>query len=287
MSLAASMLWFAADVGIGRLRGSSCPNCDAAPGRSSRLYAGRFHAFSVYRCHECAVLYRPVGIRGKWLDLYYSRLYANADLATDLERAGDPAGISARMAAEGKHRVALVEGVLGERASPPSLCIVGCSWGYELLPFRERGYDVFGIEVGSVRREHGKRKLGLSIYATPEEAAAERGRVDVALSSHMLEHVPRVTDLVKAITYRLAPSVQVHITPYVDSVETDPSLARIIGREHPLGITAEFWRRFAANNGQHLDCRVDAYEPGRACGELVAVLRAPTAPPRPPITRAA
>lgn len=74
----------------------------------------------------------------------------------------------------------------------------------------------------------------------------------------MLEHIPRLSAALGAIDRYLAPSVQVHITPWVDPPSDD--VVSVVGREHPLGVTFGFWRRHAAEAGQI--ARIEAHRAG-------------------------
>jgi hypothetical protein len=273
--LALSRAWFAVDVGVGRARGSECPNCGNEPTPSDRAYDGRYALFSVWSCPSCGLLYRPVGLSAeRVLSAYYTYVYANADLATRMDVAHDAETISASMKTEGKDRVALVQRYLGKHdPAATTICIFGCSWGYELLPFRERGYRVAGIELGARRREHGRRELGLDLHASAEDAAQSGVRPDVLLSSHVLEHIPKLSACLDSMRAVLKPPMQIHVTPHIDAYETDPSLRSIIGREHPLGVHSAYWTKYAAAAGVDSECIIEGYVAGENCGDLVAVLR--------------
>lgn len=268
-----SRAWFGADLLVGLAAGTRCPNCDhARPG--APVHRRRGGLLSIWRCSGCGLLYRPVGITSpRVMRAYYTFLYGNADLATDFGAVASPDTIAARMAAEGKDRIALIERLVPDAAAK-TLAIMGCSWGYELLPFRERGFDVFGIEIGETRRAHGRAKLGFEIHASPADAAAAGRRADVVLSSHMIEHVPALGAYLDAMVTSLRPSTMVHIAPHVDALETDETLASIIGAEHPLGITKGFWSHYASTRSYDAAVEVDGYVPRESCGEIIACITA-------------
>lgn len=253
-------VYYLCDTAIGAATGSACPNC----GHKRNPAIVRRHAqfIAVRKCLGCELLYRPVGfVRGILPDLYYSFLYTSAGLATTRGFASDPEELERRMCEEGKDRTALIQGLV----SPPAkLCVLGCSWGYEMLPLIRRGYTVFGVELSRTRRAFGRRRLGLQIYATLEDAAEDHPHTDVLLSSHVLEHVPRVTSLVETATRALHPNLQVHVTPNVEGFGERNSA--LIGREHPIGVTGAYWKRLAT--ALHL-----AVEFRGAGDEATAVLR--------------
>ena len=102
------------------------------------------------------------------------------------------------------------------------------------------------------------------------------GSFDFIVLPDVLEHIPTLgATLTEALT-TLKPAAQLHITPRVDPLT--PAVGPVIGREHPLGVTAEFWRRWAASHG--LAVRLAAHQPPSEpipC-EMVALVAPPGAP---------
>lgn len=267
-ALLPSRIYYAADLLAGLLRGNPCPNCG---GRDGRLL-GRRRGVPFVECLGCRLYHRPTGFDGALLGAYYDYLYANAGVATQIALHRDPQALAAAMAREGKDRTALVARLVPELPRPARVCVFGCSWGYELLPFRERGDRVVGVEPGALRRAFGRETLGLPLYASVAELAAAQGGVDLVLSSHVLEHIPRPTAALDELRARLRPPVQVHVTPSVERFADDAATRTNVGREHPIGLTAAFWRRFAGERGLQLAWESVGDAPGRA-GEAIACLR--------------
>jgi hypothetical protein len=113
------------------------------------------------------------------------------------------------------------------------------------------------------------------VFADAKELArelGELGHVDLLMSSHILEDSPRVTGLLLDLQGTLLPRNQLHITPSVKLMGWDPSVASVIGREHPIGVAQEFWRRFARVHGCAIDVRISGADRGRSCGETLAAL---------------
>jgi hypothetical protein len=261
-----SRLFYAADLAVGLLRGNPCPNCG---GRDRRLL-GRRRGVPFVECRGCRLYYRPTGFDGALVGAYYDHLYANAGVATETTLSSDQ--LARAMALEGKDRTALVAHLVPELPRPARICVFGCSWGYELLPFRARGDTVFGVEVGARRRAFGRASLGLPIHASVEELARAEGGVDLVLSSHVLEHIPRMTAALDRLRSALCPSWQVHVTPSVERFAGDAATRTNVGREHPIGVTAAFWQRFAGERGLRLAWESVGDAPGQA-GEAIACLR--------------
>jgi hypothetical protein len=275
LKLLPARLYYGLDVLTGGIGGNACPNCGASgAGRSAKVRRHRF--IPVIDCAGCGLLYRPVGIGASGLlDFYYSRLYTNAGVATAPDLSTDPVELTRRLRAEGKDRAALVAPLLAPfgSASAVNVCVLGCSWGYEMAPLAALGCNVVGIEISRPRREYGRRVLKLSIYGNEEEVAREVGPIDVVVSSHVLEHVPHVTGLLRRVAASLAPKVQLHITPCVESFGRDAAVSTVIGREHPIGVTHAFWRKYSTDHDLRVDLTIDGAVEGRSCGETIAVLR--------------
>ncbi|MCB9734365.1 MAG: hypothetical protein H6745_17375 [Deltaproteobacteria bacterium] len=231
---------------------------------------------SIYRCAGCGLLFRPTGLQtGPIARWYYSVIYGDGEITRSLAEDRDVAVAHAR--AGGKDRGALVEPLLDALPSAAqSIGVLGASWGYELLAFEDLGVPVWGIEPGDRRRAHGQRAFGLELYPTIEAARRAGRGGGVLFSSHVLEHIPTLgATLTEALT-TLKPAAQLHITPRVDPLT--PAVGPVIGREHPLGVTAEFWRRWAASHG--LAVRLAAHQPPSEpipC-EMVALVAPPGAP---------
>jgi len=269
MSLLLNRALYAADLAMGRILGDRCPNCSRRPECPPLLT--RHHGFSpVYACEGCGVYYRPAAFRGgRVLKLYYSLFYNERGITTEMPAQADRSAILASVLGSEKDRSPDVRRLLGSQRA--SICVYGCSWGYELLPLVDLGHRVVGIEIGSTRRTFGRDRLGLEIVATAGEAVEILGSVDLLLSSHVLEHVPRLDHLLDQVDTILAPRRQIHFTPSVEDVGRNPLFDSIIGREHPLGVTRRFWERRARRSGLDLSFEVRG-QSASSCGEACAVL---------------
>ncbi|HEY8154712.1 MAG TPA: methyltransferase domain-containing protein [Myxococcota bacterium] len=269
MSLLLNRALYFADLGIGRMLGARCPNCSRRPERPPLL--NRHHGLSpVYACEGCGLYYRPAAFRGgRVLELYYSLLYNERGITTEMPAEVDRSAILASVLGTEKDRAPEVRRLLGSQRA--NICVWGCSWGYELLPLVDLGHRVVGIEIGSTRRAFGRDRLGLEIVATAGEAAASLGSVDLLLSSHVLEHVPRLDHLLDQVDTVLAPRRQLHFTPSVEDVGRNPLSDSLIGREHPLGVTRRFWEGRARRSGLDLAFEVRG-QSATSCGEACAVL---------------
>jgi hypothetical protein len=269
---AVSRAWFVADLLAGRLGGARCPSCGHHPADRPVRRAAR-GLVAVWRCARCGLLFRPVGFSAGVLSrFYYSYLYASANLATDVAAADCPEALEARMGH--LRRGALLRDVAAVGHSRPVVYVLGCSWGYEVRDLRRDGYVAVGIEVGARRRELGRRRLGVPIYPTLRAARAAEPPPDIVLSSHVLEHVARLESYLDTVAAAAPGAIQVHITPGVEHYPGDASERRLVGREHPIGVTTGFWTYYAARRDRTVCTNLIGYRANETPGELVAVLRA-------------
>lgn len=263
-----------ADVVAGHLRGNPCPNCGTRARPDRPLYRKHFGVASVYQCRGCELLFRPTGLQStavaRW---YYSRLYGDQGIATE-PTTTDRATALARARAADKDRSPLVEALLPlVPESARHVGVLGASWGYELLCLEHLGVPLYGIEPGEPRREHGKRSFGLELHASVADAAKAGHRGGIVISSHVLEHIPRLTDVLDEVDRELAPVLHLHLTPRVDPLT--PRIAVVIGREHPLGVTEAFWMKRAAERGWAIRLASHVPEPAVSLGETLAALARP------------
>jgi 2-polyprenyl-3-methyl-5-hydroxy-6-metoxy-1,4-benzoquinol methylase len=69
----------------------------------------------------------------------------------------------------------------------------GASWGYISYQFKKAGMEVQSFEISKPRGGFGNKKLGLNITADTEQL---QGGIDIFFSSHVIEHVPSITDMI-------------------------------------------------------------------------------------------
>lgn len=206
-------------------------------------------------------------------EFYYSHLY-DAGLATSDAATRDPALRDELMLGEGKNRNALVASLFGAPQAG-QIGVFGCAWGYEVQALRNAGYDAFGIELSDERRQWGTNRLGLPLFPSCAAAAAAGRAPQLVLSSHVLEHIPGVAAILDDIQQTFRPRQHIHITPYVDDYRANAARRPIIGREHPLGVTSQFWNGWGQKFGLQVKVAQGGRWPDTVDSELVATLTVP------------
>jgi len=248
------------DLLAGRALGTRCPSC----GSRTREPKVRKNAGlgTIFTCNGCGLLFRPTGLMSpavaRW---YYSNLYNEVSIASSMELQYDREALQRAVAGQGKDRSVAVSALVEQL--PPArrrIGVFGCSWGYEVELLRNAGLDAYGIELSRPHREFANRELRVTVYESAEAAGRAESNTGLVISSHVLEHIPRLHDALQQIDRHLSPDVQLHIVPSVDPEVPLSTVRVIIGREHPLGVTREFWLRWAEARGLAPELRMQENE---------------------------
>jgi 2-polyprenyl-3-methyl-5-hydroxy-6-metoxy-1,4-benzoquinol methylase len=91
---------------------------------------------------------------------------------------------------------------------------IGCATGFFLDAARERGWEVYGVELSAYSSTIARNKLGNDriITGTVEEAGYENGSFDVVVMTDVIEHVVNVQSFVKEVARILKPNGVTAIT---------------------------------------------------------------------------
>ncbi|GHB62892.1 class I SAM-dependent methyltransferase [Persicitalea jodogahamensis] len=90
----------------------------------------------------------------------------------------------------------VVVSILFSNIAPNDISILdyGSSWGYQSFQFLKEGYNCSSYEISKQRAEFGNNKLRLNIQ-TDEQSLPEFN--DIFFSSHVIEHVPSPSKMIK------------------------------------------------------------------------------------------
>lgn len=75
---------------------------------------------------------------------------------------------------------------------------VGCATGFNLVPFKEKGYQVVGLEASDTCVVQGKKHFGIKIINDFFPSKKIKGKLDLIILSHVVEHVAKPKEFVKA-----------------------------------------------------------------------------------------
>ena len=190
--------YFLSSVKKSALRqGFACPSC----GQTVSLSVSRKYVFTTLRrCTSCHLLFRAPTTSPDESAVFYQTEYQEG-FTTDLPSretldqlkctsfAKSPKDFTDRL---------MVLQALG--VAPGSrLCDFGCSWGYGSWQFTKHGLQVQAFELSRPRVDFAKRELEVDVVSDLSDL---QGPFDVFFSSHVLEHVSSVKDIID-LSFRL------------------------------------------------------------------------------------
>lgn len=230
-----------------------CPNCGSAGGR---IVDRKFGVTALVRCAHCRLMFRtPADGPGHGLGFYNGAYRQGTAMALPSE--AELAALVASNFAGSERDFAGYLDFLDRQgiARGGRLFDFGCSWGYGSAQFARAGFYVYGYEIGVARRAYGEELLGVRHVDEPEGIVAGHplfGTFDCFFSAHVLEHVPRVRDVIALAWRCLKPGgAFVAFTPNgnTDYRAMDPRGWRHLwGGVHPNFLDAEFYDRAFARS---------------------------------------
>jgi 2-polyprenyl-3-methyl-5-hydroxy-6-metoxy-1,4-benzoquinol methylase len=194
----------------------SNPNCPLC-GATGSTWRGGSHK----RCPEpdCGLIWLDPRPRAEDLHQLYSDYFTHrAPASARRRRLGRVAG-RALVAVTGvgrerrELRLRLLEG-----RRPGRLLDIGCGDGRDLLPLRERGWEVEGQEIDPVAAERARSVHGIEVHLGRSEVLGGR-RYHAVTMTHVLEHDPDPVALLAAAFSLLEPGgVLFALTPNPDGL---------------------------------------------------------------------
>lgn len=181
-------------------QGAACPSCGYT---SAKIIERKFIVTDLRRCKSCNLLFRTPTTTEKESIAFYQKTYKQGfttDLPTDsqLEHLLNKKFINTE---KDYSKWIKILSLLG--CSPQqSLLDYGCSWGYGSWQFREAGYRVAAFEISKHRCQYAKEKLHINAQDSLSEIQEE---FDIIFSSHVIEHLPSVSNYLKFATSHLRP----------------------------------------------------------------------------------
>lgn len=129
----------------------------------------------------------------------------------------------------------------------------GASWGYMSYQFKQLGMHVQSYEISIPRAQFGNTKLGLDIKTNSQDLSPEQ---DVFFSSHVIEHVPVVSEFLSLAKSKLAKDgIVVIICPNGSDefrVQKPNNFHTNWGKVHPNFLDAEFFMNYYKNNPYYI-----------------------------------
>lgn len=147
---------------------------------------GEYGPINVRQCKFCGHVMQSPRYEAQFYKDYYRNVYANyVDSALGAE---EPDEIMVEEhTARGKR---VYDYISNKYAMSGSVLDLGCAYGYMLIPFRDAGWEIHGIDPEESCVKFGNDKLKLPIdYGFAEDLPYPDHSIDLAVSLGALEHV--------------------------------------------------------------------------------------------------
>ena len=224
-----------------RMGAFACPSCNASKGK---VIDRKAIVTVLIRCERCQLQYRaPVTPRHVARE-YYEEQYESG-VTTNLPDKDTLAEMrSCQFHGTGKN-IGRYLNILQKLPLRPNAKLLdfGCSWGYAVQQYVDAGFEAVGFEISQRRGQYGRDMMGLDIRQSIDDVV---GEFDVVISSHVLEHIPPVGEvLAQILTALRSGGFMVHIMPN-GSEEYRKKAAlkwhRSWGDKHPLLLDEKYFR---------------------------------------------
>jgi 2-polyprenyl-3-methyl-5-hydroxy-6-metoxy-1,4-benzoquinol methylase len=179
--------------------------------------------FSYVKCAVCALVQinpQPVAAA---VQRRYGAIYGNDYHAYEMHNESAFLDLQKRALADADFN--RIEQDLMGKGNAPRILDVGCATGAMLAVLRDRGWHTEGIEI-SPAGEYAARERGLTIHRQNlEECHFSADYFDVALASHLIEHLNNPAAFVSRVWHILRPGGYLLLTtPNIDGFQ-----ARLLG----------------------------------------------------------
>ena len=171
-----------------------CPSCGS---KNAQLIDRKYVVTRLFECDTCKIYFRhPTDSSAVNKEFYQSEYTEGDGITTYMPSEEELAELKKKDFTTDSNRNAtrLKEIFKCLFADLNSVKIIdyGASWGYLSYQFREYGMDVQSYEISVPRATFGNKSLGLNILSDENKL---RNNNDLFFSSHVIEHVPSVSNM--------------------------------------------------------------------------------------------
>ncbi|MBA3327470.1 MAG: class I SAM-dependent methyltransferase [Solirubrobacterales bacterium] len=157
----------------------ACPICHTAAALTDIGTAhGRRAAGVLAACSDCAHVFLRRRPRASWFDAFY---------ASDWDSRNQEGARSGGLSKAPDPRV--LDFCAAHLPEAARVLDVGAGFGSQLVPFRDGGHEVAGVERSSHRAHHLRETLRIPCDHGPIEAVTAARPFDLVFAHHVLEHV--------------------------------------------------------------------------------------------------
>lgn len=222
-----------------------CPNC----GGDGVVIERKYVVTSLKRCGRCQLQYRSPTDNAAESERFYNDEYEQG-VTTALPDLDELESLKRDLFPDQDNSYSYFIDVLRSLGTLPRdrLFDFGCSWGYGSYQLQQAGFDVTAFEISRTRGAFARSKLGVNVVADFDGfVASDANTFDVFFSSHVLEHVPSPSKVIRDGFNLLKPGgLFVSFFPNCSESwrETDPgSWSGLWGKVHPNALDEVYLNR--------------------------------------------
>lgn len=180
------------------LRVSESKHCPYCKSDSTKIIDRKFIVTTLLECNNCHLYFRhPYETQSSNSKFYQIEYKEKDNLTTELpspEELKHLIKINFNTASnKNADRLIKIFEALCESLNGKKIIDYGASWGYISYQLKSAGLDVQSFEISKPRAAYGNNHLGLSIVENINNLAPG---VDIFFSSHVIEHVPSIQEMI-------------------------------------------------------------------------------------------
>jgi hypothetical protein len=172
-----------------------CPSCGS---KINTLVDRKYIVTRLFKCSDCKLQFRHPIERIEEGKKFYQKKYTEGDGITtempSLDALKELKGQNFSQFKDDRSAVRLDEIFKALNSENKKICDYGSSWGYMSYQLKNLGYQVNSFEISTPRADFGNKHLQLNIKS--EYNQLEKNQ-DVVFSSHVIEHVPSVKQMLE------------------------------------------------------------------------------------------
>lgn len=222
---------------------NQCPSCGCG---AAKIIERKYLVTDLRRCENCALLFRTPTTSHQENQQFYQQAYTQGFTTEVPSESQLSAYLSTSFSDSAKDFTPYLK-ILEALGVKPKQSILdyGCSWGYGAWQLRAAGYRVTGFEVSKPRCEFASQRLNIN---AKNSLADIQGQFDVVFSSHVIEHLPAVSEFLEFAKQHLAQDgFLVTICPNGSEVYREnhrENYKKLWGLVHPQLLDEVFYRKY-------------------------------------------
>jgi 2-polyprenyl-3-methyl-5-hydroxy-6-metoxy-1,4-benzoquinol methylase len=254
MLLRSQKIQYLIDSAIRYNESVECPFCGS---REASLLDRKYLFTRLFDCNNCHLYFRHPVEKIKKNKAFYQDEYVEGDqITTSLPSMTELNLLKLEGFNHGNKNAERYAGVFSRlfpELAKIKIIDYGCSWGYISWQLLACGFDVESYEISSPRAEFGNRNLNLKILTNEDDI---RGDNDIFFSSHVIEHHPAISDMIKLAKTKLKTGgyfVAISPNGSEEYRKKDPKgFHHGWGKVHPNYLNLEFYRTIFRNQPYYI-----------------------------------